>query len=122
MKDQFSHFACVLPVTTVTQSLEFYREKLGFSVEFKWNDPVDYAVIRRGESVSIHLTKSEKTIPRTDQPKMYIFLHSVDEVYKEYKAKSVEFHTPIGDREYGMRDFDILDPDGHMITFGTGIS
>jgi hypothetical protein len=28
---------------------------------------------------------------------------------------------PPGDRPYGMRDFDVDDPDGNRLTFGMGI-
>jgi hypothetical protein len=29
--------------------------------------------------------------------------------------------VPAGNRDYGMRDFEILDPDGHLLTFGQSI-
>lgn len=48
-KELFSHFACVPPVHDVQKSLNFYHDKLGFEITFKWNDPVDHAVLKGGE-------------------------------------------------------------------------
>lgn len=117
----FSHFACVLPVTNMNRSLEFYRDKLGFNVTFTWNDPIDYAVLKRGD-VGIHLTKSDrKVIPTGQHTSIFIFVHDADAVYEEFIGKQVAMANPIGDRDYRMRDFDLIDPDGYILTFGKGL-
>ncbi len=117
-KELFSHFASILPVSDITSSINFYQEKLGFKVTFTWNNPVDYAVLKRGENVSIHFTKRHhQTIPTPTNTSLYIFVKDADAVFAEYKSKGVAFQTPISNRDYGMRDFDIKDPDGHILTF-----
>jgi len=37
-------------------------------------------------------------------------------------ARGVAIVEPIGDRDYGMRDFAVTDPDGHRLVFGQEIS
>lgn len=44
----FSHFASILPVKNVSKSIVFYQDKLGIELTFSWNNPVDYAVVKRG--------------------------------------------------------------------------
>ena len=120
-KEQFSHAATVIPVVNVPNSLNFYENQLGFTCNFKWNDPVDYAVVKRGE-VSIHLTKIDSEEKRNShRTSIYIFVHDVDVVYQEFIENKVTIHTEIGNREYGMREFDVKDPDGYIIGFGRGI-
>jgi len=40
-------------------------------------------------------------------------------IYEEFKKK-IKITNPIGNREYGMRDFDIEDNSGYWISFGQG--
>ena len=117
LKKLFSHAATVLPVEDVITSAEFYRDKLGFEITFLWNEPADYAVLKAGESVSVHLTKGEKS-DKGDHTAIYIFVHDVDALYQTYLERGIVIHTPIKDQEYGMRDFDIKDPNGYILGFG----
>jgi uncharacterized glyoxalase superfamily protein PhnB len=120
-KELFSHAATVLAVANMEQSLEYYENKLGFTCNFKWNDPIDYAVLKRGE-VSIHLTiRDDSESISKDRTSIYIFVHDVDAVYQEFSDKKVTINTPVGDREYRMREFEVRDPDGYIIGFGKKI-
>jgi len=97
------------------KSLVFYRDKLGFEVTFEWDKPINYAVIKAGDAVSIHLMKANKDYRRnSEHTALYIFVHNVDAIYELYKIKDVRIVNEIGNRDYGMRDFDIEDPDGHL--------
>ena len=119
-KEQFSHFASVLPAKDLALSLDFYIKDLGFHLTFSWGEPVDYAVLKRG-AVSIHLTKrQDEQEPSPTHTALYIFVHDVDVVYEELLARNTVIINPIGDRDYGMRDFDVQDPEGHVITIGMG--
>ena len=122
-KELLPHFAITLAVRDISAAIAFYRDQLGFSLEFEWNDPVDYAVLRRGENVNIHLSKRQDDLrPSEIHTAMYVFVQEVDELYQEFLQKGVTIKAPVGDREYGMRDFDVVDPEGHILTFGMGIS
>ena len=52
---------------------------------------------------------------------MMIFTNDVDEIYKRLEKNGVEIVNPIGTRDYMMRDFDIRDPDGYILSFGQGV-
>ena len=114
-----SHAATILPVLDVMASATYYRDKLGFDITFTWGKPVDYAVLNREEAVSIHFSKrSEDTPVPKKHIAIYVFTHDVDQLYEEFQTKGARISTPIGDREYGMRDFDVEDPDGYLLSFG----
>lgn len=122
MKKLISHAATVLPVKDVSTSITFYRDVLGFELTFSWGEPVDYAVLNRDEAVRIHLVNRNGP-PSTigNHTAIYIFCHDVDELFKEYERKGANIINDIGNREYHMRDFDLKDPDGHVLSFGKGI-
>ena len=118
-----SHAATVLFVKNAKNAAEFYRDKLGFTITFEWGDPVRYVVTNRDEAVYLHFSNAEENAHQDSRTAaVYIFCHDVDEVHTELLEKGVEISNPIDDREYGMRDFDVIDPDGNMVTFATHTS
>ena len=42
----------------------------------------------------------------------------VDDYYDKIKAAGARIAIEIADREYGLRDFRAVDPDGNQISFG----
>lgn len=115
-----SHAATILPVRNMLTSLDFYRDQLNFNVLFEYNDPIEYVVLKRNE-ISIHLTSSGAVLP-SKSTALYIFAYDVDAVYEDLISRGIAIHNDIGNREHGMRDFDVKDPDGHIICFGTGLN
>jgi len=118
--DNFSHAATVLPVKNVEQSVAFYSKKLGFTVTFTWEEPMSYAVLKKG-SVSIHLVKKDDHhTPSKKHCALYIFVHNVDDIYQICVNEKIPMLNMPETRDYKMKDFDIVDPDGYIITFGNG--
>ncbi|MGA8853838.1 MAG: glyoxalase superfamily protein [Christiangramia sp.] len=118
--ENFSHSAVIFPVSDLEKSIEFYTRKLGFEKTFEWGDPVYYAVVKRG-GVGIHLTKrSDGRTPSKYHRALYIFVNNADEIYKQCKDSEIRIVNDIENRDYNMKDFDIEDPDGYIITFGKG--
>ena len=114
----FSHFASILPVDDIQKSIQFYRAKLGFELTFSWNEPVDYAVLKRG-GVSIHLSEKRDDFQASKtHTALYIFVEDVRKAFEEVQSKGVPIKTPLELRDYGMEDFDIVDPDGFILSFG----
>lgn len=114
----FSHSAAILPVSDLSQSIDFYINKLGFEKTFEWGEPMYYAVVKRG-GVGIHLTKrSDGARPSKYHRALYIFVNDINAVYKQCKNEQVRIVNDMEARDYKMKDFDIEDPDGFIITFG----
>jgi len=110
--------AAVLHVKDMPAALAYYRDKLGFTVSFTWEDPPRYICLRLGDA-SIHLSSHA---PPAGPSHVCIFCSGVDALHAQLVARGVKIEVPIADRPYGMRDFDIIDPDGHRLVFGQGIS
>ena len=117
--ENISHLAPILAVRDMKKALTFYNE-IGFKTEFLWQDPPSYAVLSGGGSASIHLSLLDPA-HRGQKTKgvIYVFVHNVDQLYEECLEKGSSIAEGIATRDYGMRDFEILDPDGNLLTFGT---
>lgn len=119
LKEQYSHAAIAIPVPNLLETLDYYENRLGFEVTFRWGEPVTYAVGKLGAETQIHFTQAEDLAVYATS--LYIFVHNVNNVYDELKKNGVKILNEIDDRDYGMRDFDIVDVNGYRLTFATSI-
>ena len=107
----------VFHVSNLAKSLDFYTRVLGFEIGFRHGKPETYAGLS-WKGVDLHLSSSCPYKNNTGHGNLYIFCKEIDRLYEKLDAAGVEFYSRIGNREYGMRDFAIKDPDGNQIGFG----
>ena len=109
--------AAVFAISDMEASLAYYCDALGFSITFKWGEPVTYACLCRDE-VALHLAVQSLAKRQPGQSALCIFVRDVDAVHAEIAAKGARVVKAPKDYEYGMRDFDVLDLDGNQIVYG----
>ena len=112
--------ATILEVKDVIASEVFYREKLGFRPAHFFGDPPTFCITSR-DKVTVFLDKtrtSPRTTPLNQYWALYIYVDDADAVAAELADRGVAFDREIEDQEYGCRDFDVRDPDGHLIGIG----
>jgi predicted enzyme related to lactoylglutathione lyase len=106
-------------VTDLDRSIEFYTKKLGFEIDFRYED--FYCGITK-DGCSIHLKLVDATIGERENRKnnghldITFSVEKIDGLYEYVKSTSVEVIQPIRDMPYG-REFYISDPDGYIIAF-----
>lgn len=116
-KENLKRASAVLAADNLQDTLDWYAEKLGFSAKFTWGDPAFFAIVQR-DRVAIHLSEREDTSKPIAPATLYIFCADVDALYAEYHNNEVEIFQPPQDMEYGMREIDVRDVNGHFLTFG----
>jgi catechol 2,3-dioxygenase-like lactoylglutathione lyase family enzyme len=112
----FKKMSPQLPVADIGQSIEFYTKKLGFSLEFKYED--FYAGILK-DGHSIHLKSGGPTDPdakNKDDLDITFSVDNIERLYEEFLNRSIEIVQPLRDMPYG-REFYIADPDGNRLAF-----
>jgi len=110
--------APVFVVRDIGASVAWYRDVLGFEVAFLYGEPAFYAGVCRGEA-TIHLQAASATKRQPGQGAANVFTADVDAYHAEIGQHGATVETPPADRPYGMRDFDIRDPDGNSLCFGS---
>ena len=111
--------ATVFTVRDIAKSTEHYREALGFTVSFQYGKPTFYVCLCRDE-VSLHLIDAAKTKRLPGNGSVCVFVDDVDAIHAELAKRGANVVKPPQNYDYGMRDFDVVDPDGNQITFGMG--
>jgi len=109
--------ATVFIVSDIAKGIEYYRDALGFKVTFQYGKPTFYACLCRDE-IALHLLAAHETEQLPSHGGICVFVKDVDGVYAELAGRGAKVLKPPQNYDYGMRDFDVVDPDGNRLTFG----
>lgn len=102
-------------------SLRFYTEKLGFTVDFRYED--FYAGIRSGAH-AIHLKESDCADPSVEFVReaghfhLYLATEDVDALAAELEAKGVALIREPHDTAWSTREIVLEDDQGHTLYVG----
>ena len=117
-KSRFHRSAAVLQVRDVVASRKFYLEELGFEQGSLFGEPPVFCIVGR-DTVTLFLDKArDGTVPVNQYWAAYIYVNDVDALHAGYVARGLDIPRAPEDMPYGCRDFDVRDPDGHLIAFG----
>jgi catechol 2,3-dioxygenase-like lactoylglutathione lyase family enzyme/GNAT superfamily N-acetyltransferase len=115
---KFKHSAPILCSANVAKSIAYYTEILGFESSWTWEDPPSFGGVRK-DGIELFFCLNGQGQPGTW---LAISVSDVDEYYKSISAKGARvLHVP-ADREWGVREMLVRDPDNHIIRFGQSIS
>lgn len=108
----------VLAVKNLAVSRAFFRDKLGFEVEF---EVPGWAFMMHG-SWKVMLGECADAMAASETGDhsyvAYVTVDDVDALYREYSARSVLMIQEVSDKPWAMREFGISTPDGHRVMFG----
>lgn len=106
-----------LYVSDVLAAVDFYTNKLGFSLGFTWGDPPTMAGVNL-DQVQVFL---QQGAPNPQGCAMHFVVGDADELHEFHHANGVEIVTPPEDRPYGLRDYTVRDLHGYILDFGQHI-
>jgi predicted enzyme related to lactoylglutathione lyase len=117
----------VLLVADLQRSVDYYRDRLGFTC-VTHGDPPDFATADRdGQTILLALAEdSSRLVPHWKIVDMmwnvYIRVDDADAIYAEVQERGAEIDYEIYDAPHGFREFGVTDPDGHDIAFGQRVN
>jgi uncharacterized glyoxalase superfamily protein PhnB len=117
----------VLQVADVAAAIAYYRDVLGFEVDFVAGDPPIHARVSSGERATASAARL-RLIPFGGGGALpdrgYFWTHvgrDLDGLYEKYRAAGAEIVSPPTTQPWGLRDFRLRDPDGHLHCFAAEI-
>ena len=114
----------ILFVRDVSASAAYFRDKLGFGVDFLYGTPPFYGSVSR-DNARLHLRFVEQPnfaelAAREDSLLLAtIEVADVQGLFEEFKALGAEFTQTPTKQPWGGTDFHVRDPDGNVISFVT---
>lgn len=95
-------------------AIDFYTNKLGFWLAFKWGEPTTMAGVNLGH-VQLFLQQGE---PSPKGCYLYFVINDADALHEYHQNNGVEIVVPIADRDYELRDYRVRDLHGYELSFG----
>ena len=113
-------------VTSMEHAVAFYRDGLGFSVEYLYGEPPYYGlVVRDGVGLNLRHVDTLPFDPTTraaeDLLSATIVVADAKALFLGYKEAGMAFHQPYREQPWGAHDFIVADPDGNLIHFASRV-
>jgi uncharacterized glyoxalase superfamily protein PhnB len=122
MERKVVHTRHVLAVKNLTVSAAYFKDKLGFDLDFT---APGWEFLSFGEfKVMLGECTDEMTAEATGNHSWFAhaLVENVDEVFSEFLANGAMVTSHPADKPWGVREFTVTTPDGHRISFGQLIS
>lgn len=118
-----AHLTGIAPqflVDDLDRAVAYYRDKLGFEIEFKYES--FYASVAR-DGFSIHLKHGSRSAADRDHKKTnehldaYISVSGITELFEELQSRGAQVTKSLEERPWACVDFYVEDLDGYILCF-----
>lgn len=106
----------ILCVSDVPASAAFYREKLGFEIDFLYGEPPFYGSVSRGEAC-LHLRAAPPIA--MESILATIEVSDIQKLFEEFAGRGTALVQTPARQPWGGTDILVRDPDGNVISFVT---
>ena len=116
--------APILPSRDLGATSAFYA-RLGFSETGLW--PGEYLIVTRRE-VGLHFFHAPDVDPFASSAGCYLYVEDADALFAEFSELRLpasgipRLHGAPEDRDYGLREFAVVDVDGNLLRIGSSIA
>lgn len=113
-------------VTDMERAVQFYRDRLGFSVEYLYGEPPYYGLVVR-DAAGMNLRHvDEPPIDATLRSRLQllaatIVVRNAKALFLRFKEAGLPFHQGYREQPWGAHDFIVADPDGNLIHFASRV-
>jgi catechol 2,3-dioxygenase-like lactoylglutathione lyase family enzyme len=111
-------------VSDLLASVRYYHEVLGFDLPRLWGEPPNFAMPARDGFIFMLMQADEEALVTTNRDESghwnaYVWIRDADALFAEFVERGAQIaYEPQIMAEYDMKEFAVLDPDGHVIAFG----
>jgi predicted enzyme related to lactoylglutathione lyase len=101
-----------LPLTDVPAGVAYYRDVLGFTVNYAQHD---IGVMDRDKVRLLLVARTER---HTGIGSCYFYVHDADALHAELVSRGANVQGEPVSQPWGLREFKVLDLEGNQLTFG----
>lgn len=110
-----------LPMRNKAVTKAYYVNQLGFQV-YGSADFDGYLMLQK-DAIQIHFFEFKGLNPKENYGQVYIRTDDIEKLYQSLLAKEVAIHPngKLQTKDWGQKEFSLLDPDSNLLTFGQEI-
>ncbi len=112
-----------LPVKNLRETLDYYRDTLGFCDEWLFGDK-DGGI--RRDDMRLLFGENQEHVDlinnRTNRLPLMWFVDNIDNIFSEFKERKVRIADTLREHPYGLREFAFIDINGYYIRVAEGTS
>ncbi len=105
----------IIRVASLKASQQYYRDALGFKVDWDHGDPPTFGSVSRSDFVLFMCESCQSTAGAWSMT----FMKSIDAYYEELKKREAIIKQPPTDMPWGLREMHVADLDGNVIRFAS---
>ena len=120
---QFVRLNAFIPVNDLRETLDYYRDQLGFTEE--WTMGTDGGIRRDTMRLIFGQDPDYVAVLNNDTYRFVLiwFVENVDEIYREFKEeRKLTIVSEIENKPWGIREFSFHDINGYLIRVSEGIA
>lgn len=102
----------IFGVKNLKTSLAYYRDVLGFKIDWEYGEPADFASVTRGQAT---VFLGEHRTGGGGQ--LWVFAKHVDRLHDELRKRKAIITMPPTDMPWGSRELHVVDRDGNLLRF-----
>ena len=118
MSAQLIRSVPILPVREARASIDYYRQKLGFDLDWEHE-------FGEGLPLFVSVSRGDVTLFLSEHPGegapgtlVYLYVDDVDALYREVEKNGAQVEAPPKLTAWGTKEMRVRDPDGHTLRFG----
>ena len=114
------------PVSDVARTGQYYRDVLDFQLEYSAGSPPEFAIYSRdGAALMLRRLHDPSRIRPIEAQggtwDAFYWVSDILSLHEEFAARGARFSYGLTLQPYGMHEFAVRDPDGHVLGFGQAL-
>lgn len=114
-RDRMSNAIPILRVDDLKAAQRYYKEKLGFTVEWEDGEPPDFSAVKRGDAVFFLCEQCQGRGGNWS----IVFVPDVDKLFKELTDRGAKIRRRPKNEPWKLREMHVADADGNVIRFAS---
>jgi GNAT superfamily N-acetyltransferase len=116
-----SRSEAILAVADVVAAVRYYRDKLGFTEEWLWDDPPTFGGVSWGK-VSVMFCLQPALAARVEGHQHAFFVSGIDRLHERHREIGVQVISPLEAKPWGLREYTVRDCNGYHLRFGEPVT
>lgn len=115
---ELGHPRPIFGVADLQTSLAYYRDRLGFTIDWEYGEPADFASVTRGDTTIFLGEVGHGQVGQAAHAgggALWVTTREVDRLHAELKKHGAIVKLPPTDMPWGARELHVADPDGNVL-------